>query len=214
MQKSVRLLLVDDHKIVLDSLALLFSSMENIEVVGKLTKPQEVLQFIENQLVDVLISDLQMPEMSGIDLTLQLRNRFPLLKIILLTMVEDAHNIREAIRAGVNGYVLKTTGREELEKAISVVMDGKKFYSEDVISELASEEIEELIAKKPENVSQLTSREIEVLRLIVEELSSNEIAQKLFISLPTVESHRRNLMTKLKVKSSIGMVKYALRHGL
>jgi DNA-binding NarL/FixJ family response regulator len=214
MQKTVRLLLVDDHQIVLDSLALLFSSMPNIEVVGKLTKAQDVCYFLENEEVEVLISDLQMPEISGIDLTLQIRNKFPLLKIILLTMVEDAHNIREAIRAGVNGYVLKTTGKDELERSINVVMSGKKYYSEDVISELATDDNQEVFDKKPENISHLTSREIEILKLIVEEFSSNEIATKLFISLPTVESHRRNLMNKLKVKSSIGMVKYALRHGL
>ncbi len=209
-----RILLVDDHQVILDSLKLLFKTIDNIEVVGILNDSRKVMEFIENEPVDILISDLHMPHLSGIDLTLLLKNIAPNVKVILLTMAEDALHIREALRAGVHGYVLKKATKDELEKAISQVSAGKKYYSEAVIDELASSPDDDLNNNKPENIEKLTSREIEILKMITMEFSTSEIADKLFISVPTVESHRSNLMKKLHVKSAIGMAKYALKHGL
>ncbi len=209
-----RILLVDDHQVILDSLKLLFKSIKGIEVVGILNDSRKVKEFIENEPVDIVISDLHMPYLSGIDLTLLLKNSAPNLRVILLTMAEDAPHIREALRAGVHGYVLKKATKEELEKAILQVSAGKKYYSEAVIDELTSSPDDDLNNNKPENIEKLTRREIEILKMITMEYSTSEIADKLFISVPTVESHRSNLMKKLNVKSAIGMVKYALKHGL
>lgn len=114
----VRLLIVDDHQIVLDSLRMLFDTIENISVLMTFTDSRNVLAYLENHNVDIVISDLHMPHLSGIDLALVLRARFPSLKILLLTMAEDAIRIREAIKASINGYILKKSGREELENAI------------------------------------------------------------------------------------------------
>jgi DNA-binding NarL/FixJ family response regulator len=211
---KIKLLIVDDHQVILDSLKLLFKTIENIEVVSTLNDSRNVLSFLDNQVVDIIISDLHMPYFSGIDLCLKLKNKHPKTKIILLTMAEDALHIREALRAGVHGYVLKKASKEELEKAIVQVMAGKKYYSDAVIEELASSPDDDLNNNKAENIEKLTGREIEILKLITMEYSTSEIAEKLFISVPTVESHRGNLMKKLQVKSAIGMVKYALKHGL
>ena len=210
----VRLLIVDDHQIVLDSLRMLFDTIENISVLMTFTDSRNVLAYLENHNVDIVISDLHMPHLSGIDLTLVLRARFPSLKILLLTMAEDAIHIREAIKAGINGYILKKSGREELEKAIHTLMTGRKYYSEAVIEELSFSATDDLNDSQPNTILHLTSREIEVIKLIANEFSSNEIAKVLCISMPTVESHRRNLMQKLNVKSIAGVVKYAMRHGL
>lgn len=210
----VRLLIVDDHQIVLDSLRMLFDTIENISVLMTFTDSRNVLAYLENHDVDIVISDLHMPHLSGIDLTLVLRARFPSLKILLLTMAEDATHIREAIKAGINGYILKKSGREELEKAIYTLMSGRKYYSEAVIEELSFSATDDLNDSQPNTILHLTSREIEVIKLIANEFSSNEIAKVLCISMPTVESHRRNLMQKLNVKSIAGVVKYAMRHGL
>ncbi|WP_435357818.1 LuxR C-terminal-related transcriptional regulator [Emticicia sp. SJ17W-69] len=136
------------------------------------------------------------------------------LKILLLTMAEDARHIREALRAGVHGYILKKTGKEELHTAILKLMDGKKYYSEAVIEELAATAVEDYNDARPETIEHLTAREIEILKLITQEQSTAEIAEKLFISISTVETHRANLMKKLNVKSAIGMVKFAIKHGL
>jgi DNA-binding NarL/FixJ family response regulator len=209
-----KIVLIDDHKVILDSLSLLFKTIENIEVVAILNDSRALRSFLESETVDIVISDLHMPYLSGIDLTLMIRQDFPDVKIILLTMAEDAHHIREALRVGVDGYVLKKASKNELELAIQKVMTGKKYYSEAVIEELASSPNENLNNSKPETFEKLTSREIEILKLIAMEYSTNEIAEKLFISVSTVESHRSSLMKKLEVKSAIGMTKYALRHGM
>ncbi len=210
----IKILLIDDHQVLLDSLRLLLKSIENIEVVGAISDSRNVLKFLETQEVDVIISDLHMPHLSGIDLTLQLRKTNPSIKILLLTMAEDAQHIREALKAGVHGYILKKTGKDEIEKAIEKLMSGKKYYSEAVIDELAATAEDDYNNARPETIEHLTSREIEILRLITLEKSTAEIAEMLFISVSTVETHRANLMKKLNVKSAIGMVKFAIKHGL
>lgn len=209
-----RVVLIDDHQLILYSLSLLFKSIENVEVVGVLNDSRKLKAFLENEEVDIIVSDLHMPHLSGIDLTLMIRKDFPHIKILLLTMAEDAYHIREALRAGVHGYVLKRATREELEKAVEKIMTGKKYYSEAVIDELASSPDDDFSNSKPETIEHLTTRELEILKLITMEFSTSEIAKKLFISVATVETHRGNLMKKLCVKSAIGMAKFALKHGL
>ena len=209
-----KIVLIDDHQVILYSLSLLFKSIENVEVVGVLNDSRKLKAFLEHEQVDVVVSDLHMPHLSGIDLTLMIRKDFPHLKILLLTMAEDAYHIREALRAGVHGYVLKRAMREELEKAVEKIMTGKKYYSEAVIDELASSPDDDFNNSKPKTIEHLTTRELEILKLITMEFSTSEIAEKLFISVATVETHRGNLMKKLCVKSAIGMAKFALKHGL
>jgi DNA-binding NarL/FixJ family response regulator len=209
-----KILLIDDHQVLLDSLGYLLKSIDGIELIGVLNDSRNVYQFLEEQPVDILITDLHMPYLSGIDLTIKLRKTHPNLKILLLTMADDAKHIREAIQAGVHGYILKKTGKEEIEKAISKLILGYKYYSEAVIDELAATAGEDLNDARPETIEHLTLREIEILRLITQEKSTLEISEKLFISIPTVETHRSNLMKKLNVKNVIGMVKYAIKHGL
>ncbi len=210
-----KILLIDDHQIILDSLQMLFSTIPNMEVVGTIRESRKAKAFLENHEVDIVITDFNMPQMSGIDLTLQIKEFYPNVKVLLLTMVEDAPHIREAIKAGVNGYVLKKAGKDELEKAVLSLVVGKKYFSEAVIEELlASNDIEDLNDTHPETMLHLTSREIEILKLVAQELPSNKIANKLFISMATVETHRSNLMKKLGSKTSIGLVKYAIKHGL
>ena len=195
----IKILLIDDHQVLLDSLRLLFKSIENVEVTGVLNDSRKVTQFLDNQEVDILVSDLHMPYMSGIDLTLQLRKSHPNVKILLLTMAEDALHIREALKAGVHGYILKKTGKDELEKAIEKLMSGKKYYSEAVIEELAATAEDDYNDARPETIEHLTTREIEILKLITLEKSTAEIAEMLFISISTVETHRANLMKKLEL---------------
>lgn len=209
-----KILLVDDHQVILESLKLLFRSIENVEVIGTLSDSRKVGTFLENNVVDLVISDFHIPFISGVDLTLQIRKNHPQIKVLLLTMAEDAPHIREAIKAGVSGYVFKKTNKEELESAIEQIMQGKRFFSQDVIDELMANSDDDLNNTQPATIQHLTEREIEILKLIALELSSNEIAEKLFISLSTVETHRRNLFQKLNVKSAIGLTKYALKHGL
>ena len=213
LNPMTKILLIDDHQVVLESLKLLFRAIENVEVVGTLNDSRDVQPFLEQNTVDLVISDFHIPFLSGVDLTYQIRKNHPAIKVLLLTMAEDVPHIREAIRAGVNGYMLKKSNKDELIKAIGQVMNGKRYFSQEVIEELSAYTGEDL-ANSQTIIQHLTERETEILRLIAMEFSSNEISEKLFISVSTVESHRRNLFQKLNVKSAIGLTKYALKFGL
>jgi DNA-binding NarL/FixJ family response regulator len=205
-----KVLLVDDHQMILESLKLLFRRIPNVEIVDTISDSRQVLPWLKANKVDLF----NMPYLSGVDLTLQIRQQHLAVKVILLTMVEDAVHIREAIKAGVHGYILKKSEREELERAIELIMQGKRYFSPAIIEELSASPDEDRNNAQPATIQNLTEREIEVLKLIAMEFSSPEIADKLFISLSTVETHRRNLFQKLNVKSAIGLTKYALKHGM
>ena len=210
--KTTRLLLVDDHQLILDSLQTLFMSMPGIDVVGTINDSRRVPETLTSTPVDVRVCDLHMPHLSGIDLTMLLRRTHPSVKVLLLTMAEDALTIREAVRAGVAGYALKRAGRDELEKAVTILMRGQRYFSPDVMEQLAH--LDDIGMGEHESLTALTDREVDVLRLIADENPTHRIAEKLFISIPTVETHRRHLMQKLGVKSVVGMVKFAMKHGL
>lgn len=214
LPKRIKIVIVDDHQMVLESLGLLLSTVTYAEVVATFNDSRLVGKYLENNPVDIVVSDLHLPYLSGIDLTLQIHKNYPHIKVLLLTMSEDKIHIKEAIKAGVHGYVLKKAKKEELEKALATIANGRKYYSEDVIEVLIHTAEDDLNEAGPATILHLTGREIQILQLIAEEYSSHEIGTKLFISLTTVETHRRNLMQKLNVKNSVGLVKYAMRHGL
>ncbi len=209
----MRILIVEDHRILLDSLALLLSGMNDVEVISKHTNGRQVLNALEIEpTIDLVVSDVQMPIMGGIELTLKLRERFPHVKICLLTVADQPEAVKEAIRAGADGYVLKSAERSELETALNMITKGNKFYSEQVLMLLANDTSLEFISDidKPQKIS-ITKRELEVLKLIAQEFSGTQIAEKLFIGSSTVETHRKHLMQKLGVQTTIGLVKYALK---
>ncbi|MVM41940.1 response regulator [Spirosoma sp. HMF3257] len=216
MPSPIRVLLTDDHEIILDSLSLLLSRIDSVEVVGTLIDSRQVVNFLEENEVDILLTDMDMPLLNGINLTLQVRQHFPQLKILMLTVSEDADRIREAFRAGISGYVMKRAGKAELEKAIKTLARGEKYFSESVMTQLMALPVDPVRPsdEAPAPLVPLTDREIEIIKLVAQELSTNAIAEKLFISPGTVETHRHNILRKLGVKNSIGIIKYAVKHGL
>ena len=211
--EKARILLVDDHQIVLDSLSLLLTSLDSIEVVGAFTNGNAAIEYFKMNGADLIITDMRMPLMNGVEVCSEARKIDPQSKILMLTMVEDVKQIREAIKIGVNGYVLKMADADELFLAIRTILSGKKYFSNEVIVELAVGKDENLTTK-PGTFAKLTLRELEILRLVGQEMSTNEIAEKLFISVPTVETHRRNLMQKIGAKSVVGLVLFAVKHDL
>lgn len=213
---SLRVLITDDHQILLDSLSLLISTIPGVEIAGTVNDSRKVLHVLENDEIDVLVTDFNMPHLTGIDLTLQVREKFPKLKILMLTVSEDADTIRQAFQAGISGYVMKKANRAELERAITTVASGDKYFSEAVMKELLSPASMQAPAHEdiPSTPIAVTSRELEIIKLIAQELSTTEIAERLFISVGTVETHRHNILRKLNVKNAIGIIKYAMRHKL
>ncbi|GAB4013656.1 response regulator transcription factor [Spirosoma sp. KCTC 42546] len=216
MSSSIRVLLTDDHEIILDSLSLLLSRIEGVEVIGTLNDSRQVVNFLHENEVDILLTDMDMPLLNGINLTLQVRQQFPQIKVLMLTVSEDADKIREAFRAGISGYVMKRAGKAELEKAIKTLARGEKYFSESVMTQLMALPVDTIRPsdEAPAPITPLTDREIEIIKLVAQELSTNAIADKLFISPGTVETHRHNILRKLGVKNSIGIIKYAVKHGL
>lgn len=212
----MRILIADDHKFILDSLEILISTMPEHEVIGAYSSGIEVLNALEEDSdIDAVLSDYKMGELNGIRMTRQIKQRFPHIKVLLLTVSEDAGTIKEAFEAGVSGYVMKKAGKVELQKALNMIASGEKYYSESVVFELLNRNkkigdlVQETIA-----TDLLTERELEIIRLIAQELSTNQIADKLFISPATVETHRHNILKKLGVKNSIGIVMYAVNNRI
>lgn len=206
---KIRILLADDHEILLDSLTYSINFSESLEVVCTAKNGLEVLEKLAIYDVDVLVCDMQMPQMDGIATVLQVRQHYPNLKILMLSMLEEAHLIEQAIQAGALGYVLKKAKKAELEKAILTVANGDRYFGNEIV------EILNIAEPIRENLpSMLSAREIEVLKLIALENSSLEIATKLNISLNTVESHRKSIYQKLHLKNLAGAVRFALEHKL
>lgn len=212
----MRILIADDHKFILDSLELLIATMPEHEVLGTYTSGTEVLKALEEfNNIDAVLSDYNMAELNGIEMTRQIKQRFPHIKILLLTVSEDAQTIKEAFEAGVSGYVMKKAGKAELQRALQTIALGEKYYSESVVFELLNRDkkIADLVPEST-TTSLLTERELEIIRLIAREMSTNQIAEKLFISPATVETHRHNILKKLGAKNSIGIVMYAVNNKL
>lgn len=207
----VRIFITDDHEIFVESLSILLSGIEEIAVVGTARNGAETLQKIADEAVDILICDYMMPQMDGVELAYRVREAHPGISILMLTSREDAQGISNAIQAGVKGFISKKTNKSELQKAIKSLSGGFTFYSQDIMQSLLNG-----IGQQREfiTIEALSSREIEILKLISEELSGVQIAERLSISHHTVETHRKNLFRKIGVNSTYALIKYALKNGV
>lgn len=214
--KVIRILIADDHPLVADSLSLLMGSVNTLEVVGIVRNGQQVLDFLEKYEADVVLVDYHMPVMNGVELVTRLREKDARVKTIMLTMNEEATFIKESIQAGVDGFVMKSAEKMELVKAIESVAVGKKFFGERVIRKLAEVPDENSVTGKAriQDIQSLTKRELEIIRLIAEDLNSTDIACRLNISPATVDTHRRNLMKKVGVSTAVGLVRWGLKNGV
>lgn len=211
-KNNLNIYIVDDHQIMIDGIKALLKSDVRFEVIGESTSPLKALEEVSLRAPDVLITDINMQELSGIELTRRIRKIIPDAKILALSMHGDRQTISEMLEAGINGYVLKNTGKEELTNAIIKVSEGKSFYSDAVTLELMKEYTPEKIMLT-EKVN-LTRREIEIVSLISFELNNAQIADKLFISERTVETHRKNIFRKTNTKSVAGLIKLAISQKL
>lgn len=213
--KKIRVLIADDHKIIRVGLRGILASESDMEVVGEAESGDEVLTLLHNLAADVILMDIDMGVSNGIDATAAVREHYPGVKVLTLTQHEEQDLVIKMLEAGANGYLLKNCGREELITAIHTVVKGDSYFSQSVSATLLKA-LTSLNTKghPANNPDELTARELEVLRLIAEEYSNPEIAQKLFISVRTVDTHRRNLLEKLHAKNTAALVKYAISRGL
>lgn len=211
MQK-IQLLICDDHTIVSQGLAFFLKQEAFIENVYVCTSGQATLKKLSNTPIDLVILDVNMDEMSGLRLATELRLHYPNIKILMLSMRTDLLTIKECIKAGASGYLVKNSDITEIITAIKCVLTNKTYYTKEIQNALNDDLVN--YTKINENDFFITPREREVLVLIIKEYNSKQIAEKLFITENTVETHRKNIMRKTKTKTSIGLVRYAIEKGL
>lgn len=215
-EKPIRVLIVDDHQLMIEGLKSLLEGEEDIAFVAGANSMAETMAFLEKNVIDVVLMDINMPDGSGIEATEKIRALYPSVKIIALTMHDDISVITKMIKAGASGYVLKRTNMNEVTEALRIVHRNGKYLSintQNIIMEILGSTTEQTDPEEDARPS-LSSREIEVLNLVAREYSNEQIAEKLFISERTVEAHRRNIFIKTKTKSIVGLMKYAIRKGL
>ncbi|HLT48851.1 response regulator [Aequorivita nionensis] len=216
VETPIQVLIVDDHQLMIEGLKPLLEDEEDIGQVSGANSMEEALQFLDSNQIEVILMDVNMPDISGIEATKQIKAQYPNIKIIALTMHEDIAIITKMIKAGASGYILKRTNMVEVVEAIKIVRNNGRYISKNIQNILMdnmmspTEELFNEEAPKPV----LSEREREVLDLLAKEFKNDEIAEKLFISERTVEAHRRNIFIKTKTKSVIGLMKYAIKNDL
>jgi DNA-binding NarL/FixJ family response regulator len=206
----IKVAIVDDHRLFRQGLAVMLAAKADIEVVEKYESAVELLKFLPHLEVDLILLDIDMPELDGISAAPKIFEIKPQVKVVILSMHLNSVKIQEAVSANVQGYLLKTANDDEVAEAIKQVMTGKDYFAKE-----AQEELIQSYKKKDDPAYvELTPREKEILKLVCQEMNSQEIADKLFISVHTAETHRRNLLSKTACKNSVGLVKYAMENGL
>jgi len=215
--EEINVFVVDDHQIFLDGIVSLLDDEPNIKIAGTAHNGKEALDRIKSTKVDVVLMDINMPEMDGIEATKQLKKTNADIKVLMLTMHSEARFIKECLEIGAKGYVMKNISKDDLIKAIETVYQDKTYLDQDsqekLISSISNADDDDE-RNYDELAAQITQRELEILQLIALGLTSQDIANKLFISKNTVETHRKNMLAKLNVNNTAALLKIAYKKGL
>lgn len=210
----IKILIADDHKVFREGIISILEDIADITVIAEAGDGREVMEQLKEVQPDIILMDITMGDTNGIDTTKLVKETYPAIKVLALSMHSESGYIVKMLEVGASGYLLKDAGKEEMENAIRVIAKGNTYYSQQVSSIIVEHLTNPQKIKANKGGVPLTKREIEVLRLITGEYSNPEIAEKLFISIRTVDTHRRNLLEKLKAKNTAGLVKYAIKNGI
>ena len=214
VHNQTRVLVVDDHQMFIQGIVAMFTEDEEIDIIDGCADGKAVLEQLKSVVVDVILLDINLPDMDGVDVCKKICALYPETKIIALTMYNEGSFITGMLKNGAKGYVLKNSDKSTLKEAIKTVHKGGSFFGEDVTKTLMQGMMPKKQTSKFGNLPKLTRREKEILKLIVQEHTTQEIAEQLFISLNTVETHRKNLLQKLNVRNTAGLVRFAIENGL
>ncbi len=214
--ETTKIILVDDHQIVRDGIKALLKDEESVKILAEAQSGEEILDLLGKVSPDMLIMDISMPGASGIETAKQVSKSYPHVKLLFLSMFLNEDFILGAINAGAKGYLPKNTTKEELIQAINSIMQGKDYFNKEVSDIIMQNYVKK--AKEKDTAKDfkviLTSREIEILKLFADGLTNQEIAELLFISVRTVESHKTHIMQKLRLKSTVELIKYAIKNNI
>ncbi|MBU1013237.1 MAG: response regulator transcription factor [Bacteroidetes bacterium] len=208
---KIKVILVDDHQMFRDGVKSVLSDEENIAIIGEVGHANDLYKLLESTSPDLIITDISMPDISGIDITKYVSKNFPEINILILSMHSNEEFITKALNAGANGYLPKDTSMNELLQAINIIAKGENYFNKGISDTILKSMVNKSKISKNDN---LTSRELEIVHQVVEGLSNKEIAEKLNISVRTVDSHKNNILHKLGLKSSVELVKYAIKNNL
>lgn len=211
----LKVFITDDHELYLEGLTLLLNKQDGIRVVGSASTGESLLQKLPELDIDVLLLDVHLPDIEEEDLLKKIRVLRPELKVLYLTIMRGTRYIHKLVKYDVQGYLLKNSTIEELKKALHAIAGGQKYFSREINILDTDQDFRHTITIEDKKVDEILSRrEIEILTLICKEYSNSEIAEKLFLSVSTVETHRKNLIAKLGVNNTVGLVKFALKNKL
>lgn len=213
-EMKITVIIADDHMIVRDGIRSLLEKQPDIEVVAEADNGRTALKHAQQLSPDVIIMDIGMRELNGIDATRQITSKLPDVKILALSMYSDKQFIKGMFKAGASGYMLKDSASKELVDAIRIVADSKVYISPSIAGVVTEDYLERLAEKDTSVHSVLTSREVEVLQLLAEGESTKQTASILSVSTKTIESHRKNIMRKLDIDNIVDLIKYAIREGI
>lgn len=213
-QNTIKLILVEDHLIVRDGIKALLSGNEKFEIIGEADSGSHFFALLKSQVPDVVLLDINLPDMSGIEITKKLAAGYPNIKVVVLSMYNTEDYIFNAVKAGAKAYLPKTTNRAELQEAVISVYRGEEYFSQSISNVILRSFIQQAKSEVNGRGNQLSVRETEILKLFAEGSSNTEIADQLFISVRTVESHKNHIMHKLELKSTVDLIKFAIKNNI
>lgn len=217
MTEHIEIFLVDDHQLVRDGIKALLAGVAEIKIIGEANNGDELMEAIKYRQPAIILMDISLPDISGIDLTRQLSQSYPNIRVLILSMYTNEDFVFNAMKAGARGYLPKNTSRQELLDAIFAIHDGHEFFSESISKIILKSFLRQATQSEggsEDSPQSLTSREQEILKLFAEGQNNKEISQKLSISIRTVESHKNHIVKKLGLKSTVEMVKFAIKNKI
>lgn len=213
MEKT-KIILVDDHHLVRVGIANLLEGEPDLEIVGQAGNGKELFDLLDNAEADIVILDISLPGTSGIDLSKMILKQYPQIKTMMLSMFTGEEFIFNAINSGAKGYLPKNTSKQELTEAIRTIAGGGEFFAESISNVILDSYIKNAQFEGQQKENSLSKRELEVLKLVATGMSNQAIADKLFISIRTIESHKNHIMQRLEIKSTVDLIKFAIRNHL
>lgn len=213
--EKIKIILVDDHQMFRDGVKAVLSDEENIEIIGEVGNATDLYKLLDTQTPDIIITDISMPDTSGIEIAKNISENYQQIKILILSMHSNEEFITKALKAGANGYLPKDTSMSELLDAINTIYKGENYFNKNISDTILKSIINNSKSTgiNTRNKS-LTKREKEIVKLVVDGLTNKEIADQLCISIRTVDTHKNNILQKLELKSSIELVKYAIKYNI
>jgi two-component system nitrate/nitrite response regulator NarL len=210
MEHPIKIMIADDHQMFIDGITALLKEEQGILIIAQALNGQEVLEKLKFNSPDIILMDIGMDVLNGIETTEIITKTYPKIKVIALTMYDDHNRISKMLKAGVKGYVLKNTSKDELLNALNTVKSGDSYFSKQVANNIFKENAQ----KTPSPISLLTKRELQIIQLIAKSMTTKEIADELSLSELTVSTHRKNAMQKLETKNIAGLVKFVIENQL